>query len=340
MRINKLNGSFLSLVVFAATVGFISVALFVKSLPLFVAKAVYYCQQYLSSHTSLQIPHSFSGTIVFLLGIVLLLGIISFLLQIYKTQILLHKLLRKRIAQTSKLTKVAARINLDNKINLIEDKNLFSFCYGLFFPRILITTSLVAVLSDKELEAVLLHEKAHLRSFDPMKVLLGRAVSCMFFFLPIFSELNNNMNATTEILADRYVSEFQQEAANLKNALKKILSTPQVRFATVPAISNPDYLEIRIKRLVHPTVKHGVGISLSWRSVLTSLLFVVISLFLLQTPVSAFSAENSKDPSYFVCASDNACRQDCSENAKNPVSTPERLFTPQSSQYKFPASYK
>ena len=325
----RFNVSFILLLFSALLTGLVIIALLAKTAPLLVAKAVYFCRQFISSNTLFQIPQSLPGILIFLLGTVLLLGIISFLLQVYKTKLLVNKLLQKRVPQPLKLCKTAKILDLDNKIVLVEDNNLFSFCYGMFFPRILITTTLVSSLEDKELEAVLLHEKAHLQSFDPFKILLGKAIASMFFFLPIFGELNNNMSATNEILADRYVLEHQRETPYLKNALKKILTNPQIKFATVPAISDSDYLEIRIKRLAYPAVKHNFGVS--WISILTSLLFFVLSWFLLQTEVSAFKMEPQTNPSYFLCSSDNVCRQECQGRASVPaVTTMQDLFPFQS----------
>lgn len=328
MKLGRFNGSFLLLILAASLVGFISVAIFAKTAPLLVADALYFCRQFISSNTLFQIPQSLSGILIFLLGVVFLLGAISFLLQVYKTKALLNKLLQKRVAQPQKLKRIAKILDLNSKIVLVEDNNLFSFCYGLLFPRILITTSLVSSLEDKELEAVLLHEKAHLRSFDPLKILLGKSLCSMFFFLPIFRELNKNMSATNEILADRYVSEHQKEPTYLKNALRKIFTSPQIRLATVSSISGSDYLEIRISRLINPSMKHNFGVS--WISILTSFLFLALSFGLLQTEVSAFQTEPEANTSYFLCSSDNLCRQEC-KNSSVPA------FIPQTLEYKRPS---
>lgn len=311
-----LNGSFLSLTFAAFAVGSISIAIFSKIAPLLVAKAVYFCRQFISSNTLFQIPQSLAGILIFLLGTVFLLGILSFLFQLYKTKLLVNKLLQKRTAIPPKLYKLAKTLDLDNKIVLVEDNNLFSFCYGLLFPRILIATSLASSLESKELEAVLLHEKAHLQAFDPFKIHLGKAIASMFFFLPIFAELNKNMNATNEILADRFVIKSQEDSAFLRGALRKILVTSQVNLAGVPAISNSDYLEIRIARLMNPTMKHSFRVSTL--NILTSLSFFVLSWFLLQTPVRAFQVENLTA----------ASQKNCTNNTEFSVKQYTKPFVP------------
>lgn len=337
MRTNKFaNGSFLILLSLSMATSFIVISLLTKAFPLFTAKALYFCQQ-LISNTLFQIPHSLPNTLLLSLGMALLLGIASFLIQLGRTHLLVQRLLKKRINMPRKVEKIMIPLGLKDKVFLIEDNNLFSFCFGSFSPRIIITAALVSNLDKKELEAVFLHEKAHLQAFDPFKILLGKTFASMFFFLPIFSQLNKNMNATNEILADRFAVSYQQGTLYLRGALRKILSTPQVNLVTVPAISNSDYLEIRITRLVNPEVKHQSRISTL--NILTSLSFFVLSWFLLQTPVNAFHMDSDMQPSnessYYLCSTDNACAQECHHNAQtSTISNPQELFSSSSTQRK------
>ncbi|MEK7534489.1 MAG: M56 family metallopeptidase [Patescibacteria group bacterium] len=339
MRINKFNGSFLSLFFSGVVATGIIVAIFAKTLPFFAAKAIYYCQQFISntltSNTLFQIPHTLHHFLILALIVSLVLGILSFSVQLVKTHGLLTRLLAKRVGIPNNIQRTIAFLGLGGKVYLIKDDNLFSLCFGIVSPRIIITTALVYSLTNKELEAVILHEQSHVQNHDPFKILLGKTVTSMFFFLPIFSQLNKNMNATSELVADQWAITAQRGTMFLRGALKKILSRPQVTFATVPAISNPDNLEIRISKLTNKTVQRGSGISLA--SIITSLLFLLLSWFILRTPVSVFSMEHSKEPSYFLCSSDNACSEQCAHNAQmSPVSSPEQLFTSGDLQYRVP----
>lgn len=314
MRITRFNGSFLSLIFLSIVAIFITLALFTKTLPILAAKTLYFCQQY-------TIPNTFILT----LGVAMTLGTLSFLVQLWKTKKLVKRLLLKRITITKRVGKILTPLGLENKVYLIEEPNLFSLCFGIISPYIIITTGLVYSLNNKELEAVLLHEQSHLYNHDPFKILLGKTIASMFFFLPIFRELYNNMNTTNEILADLFVIRSQGNSSFLKSTLKKILIRPQIRFATVPAISNPDSLEIRIHRIVNPTGKRNFRISPM--SILTSMVFFVASLLFLQAPVNAFQMEKESMPLY----------QECNHNAQTSnlnfsSSTPQIL--------KYQSSYK
>lgn len=315
MKRNRFNGSFYFLLFITSAASLLTVSIIIKIFPLFSAKTIYFCQQFFSK-TLFQIPHTVSDTIIITLITALILSSLSFLIQVWKTNRLVRVLLYRRISLAKRIDNIAGSLGLTKKVYLIKDTNSYSFCTGVFFPKILITTSLVSSLTNKELEAVFLHEKAHLENYDPVKLLFGKTISWLFFFLPIFSEISKNMEATSEMLADWFVTNSQKKDKYLRNALKKIILTPQVNLAPVVAIANPDYLEIRIHKLINPTIKQSLSLSLT--SIITSLIFFMFSIFLLQSPVSAFSVENyKKAPASYKCSSTNSCNQECGTSANN-----------------------
>ncbi len=305
---SKVNSSFLILLSLGLLIGITTIALLIKTYPLFFAKGLYFCKQFISN-TLLKIPNSLPGAFIFVVFTTILLGTISFIIQLTKTYLLLRKISSKRISLTRRVQRIAKSLNLQGKIQLIQDYNLYSFCFGLLKPQIVITTSLAASLTDKELEAVLLHEQAHLQNRDPLKVLLGKTISSMFFFLPIFGELYRNMEATNELLADGWATKLQNDTRFLRGALRKIIAHPQPAFAAATSIAHPDHIEIRVHKLVDSETKYKLNIS--FMSVVTSVIFVIVSLFVLKTPVGAFYLENSSEPSYFLCSVDNSCWQEC-----------------------------
>ncbi|KKT84044.1 MAG: Peptidase, M56 domain protein [candidate division WWE3 bacterium GW2011_GWC2_44_9] len=299
----RANYSFICLTFTALTVSSIVTALLYKAFPLLTSKALYFCQKYIST-VMFEVPRSLPNALILAIGVVLVIGIASFLLQLIKTRVFLRKLLINRVDLSSNLVRVLENINLKKAV-LIKDKNLVSFCCGTFSPVIVITTGLVGSLTTKELEAVLLHEQAHLLSRDPFKVLIGKTFSSMFFFLPIFRELHKNIEAANEMLADQWAVSRQQNSAFLRGALKKILAAPQLDFVAVSNISGSDYFEIRIHRLVNPGKKHEFKPSLA--SLATTFLFFFVSLFLLRTPVRAFHTDSMSNSSYFLCSTDQVC---------------------------------
>ncbi len=312
---NRFNGSFLSIFFLSLLVSGVLAAVVAKPLSLFIKEALYFCQKIVSGDIYFG-SQPFSNTLTIIALVALSFGILSFLAQFYKTQKLVQKMSKNFVDMPAKLKNVAISLSLGNKVDVVEDSGLFSFCAGIFSPRIIITTSLVESLSEKELEAVLLHEKAHLKARDPLKLLFGKTISVIFFFLPIFKELYKNMNATNEILADRFAMQYQKDNSYLRTALRKILVIPQVELETVPSISHPDYLEIRIHRLVNPVVTKNFGVSL--RNLLISASFIILSLVFIQTPVRAFQVENPA----------GASQKNCTNNAELSTTKNPKPFVP------------
>ena len=286
---NRFNGSFLSILFLSLLVSGVLGIVLAKPLSLFIKEALYLCQKIVSGDVYSSL-HPFSNILITIILIAFSLGILSFLTQFYKTQKLVREMSKNFVDRPAKLRNVIVSLSLGNKVDVVKDKSLFSFCAGIFLPRIIITTSLVENLSERELEAVLLHEKAHLKARDPLKLLFGKTISIIFFFLPIFKELYKNMNATNEILADRFVLNYQQDNSHLRMALKKILANPQIIIPTVSSISNPEYLEIRINRLINPAYTKNFGVSL--RNLLISVSFIILGLVFIQTSARAFQIEN------------------------------------------------
>lgn len=330
----RINISFYVFIFATLAVSLAITTLLYKASPLFTSKTLFLCQKFISN-IMIEIPRSLPGTLILVVGLVLGIGLLSFLVQLLKTRIFLRKLLIKRINMSSDLEKTLRALNLVEKVILVKDKNLFSFCCGIFSPSIVVSTGLVKSLTDKELEAVLLHEQSHLISRDPIKVLLGKTFSSMFFFLPIFKELNKNIEAVNELLADQWTISHQENPAFLRGALKKILAAPQLNLATVSSVSGPDYFEIRIHRLINPGTKHKFRLSLV--SLLTTFLFVLVSWFLLQTPVSAFHMDSMDDSAYFLCSADQSCSEQCHTDTEQPTNyIPTYLLLPENKCDEYP----
>ncbi len=324
--VSRVNLSFYTLVLVIFIISLTMAALLLKASPLFSSRSLFLCQGYITS-TMLEVPRLLPQALLLAVAITLGIGLSSFLIQLVKTRLFLNKLLTRKTDTPPHLAKVFKKLNLYDRVVLINDDNVFSFCSGIFYPRIVISTALVKALSVKELEAVLLHEQSHLKSHDPTKVLIGKTFSSMFFFLPILGELNKNAEAANELLADQWAISRQQTSLFLRQALKKILAQPQLRLAATSNVSDPDYFEIRVHRLINPAAKHHLGFSPI--SLLTTLLFVLISYFLLQTPISAFHKSNQLSSAYFLCSSDQPCSKQCSHNAQTlPDYAPTYQFLP------------
>lgn len=77
-----------------------------------------------------------------------------------------------------------------------------AFCAGCLRPRIYISTGALALLSRRELEAVLAHERHHRDRRDPLRLLLIRSLADALFFMPALRRLGERYAALAELAAD------------------------------------------------------------------------------------------------------------------------------------------
>ncbi|MGI8509282.1 MAG: M56 family metallopeptidase, partial [Gemmatimonadaceae bacterium] len=69
-------------------------------------------------------------------------------------------------------------------------------------PRVYLARTLALQLSPEELTAVLAHEGAHVANRDPLRLSAYRFLACLFFWIPAFRRMTDDVVDETEVLAD------------------------------------------------------------------------------------------------------------------------------------------
>ncbi len=302
----KSNRAFyLSLFIFSSFFILLS-SLFLKIIPLTFHHTVYYCKEALTS-MSIALPDStpilFSGIIL----LIVLSGIAIFHIQLLRTKFYLAKVLKSKKPLLRKINVLASQLNISGKIDLVNDKNISSFCYGIVSPRICISLTLVRSLKIKELKAVLAHERNHLNNRDPLKILLGQVITTMFFFIPILKDLHNFFALTKEIEADKAAVKALGDNTHLKNALSKILNPFTPNFIPVAALAEVTNMEARILSLKGVKTEFKI----SYNRIFFSLIMVLVTFAMLKTPV--YSVGNEKSHEYVISPYGNQCASVASE---------------------------
>lgn len=135
---------------------------------------------------------------------------------------------------------------------------------------------------------MLRHEAHHCQQQDPLRLLMSRLISDMFFFIPGLRKLADHTHLAQEMAAD--VAAISQAGDNLPlaSALHKLITCPQAsKSISNVAISQLNITERRILALVSP---HN---SPNWQSGLphwgTSLLMAafLFGLLFLTTPLAS-----------------------------------------------------
>jgi hypothetical protein len=104
-------------------------------------------------------------------------------------------------------------------INVIADPAPHAFCAGYLRPSIYVSTGALAVLSDDELAAVLVHEDHHRTLRDPLRLASSRILSQALFFLPALPSLGDRYSDLAEERADAAAVRAAGETGPLAAAL-------------------------------------------------------------------------------------------------------------------------
>ena len=87
-------------------------------------------------------------------------------------------------------------------VRVIEDPRPQAFCAGYLRPAVYVSQRTLDLLADDELEAVLEHERQHLRVRDPLRFACGRVLGQALFFVPVLRPLCDRYRDLAELRAD------------------------------------------------------------------------------------------------------------------------------------------
>jgi Zn-dependent protease with chaperone function len=177
------------------------------------------------------------------------------------------------------------RLNLTGKVYLLDSVASLCFCGGLVSPSIYISRGMVEKLQPEELEALLLHEKHHLENHDPLKTLLGKALSSAFFFIPVLRDILNRWRIEKEIAADENAIRHQGHRRGIASALTKLLDDHGMVTLDGVASNSTESLQYRIDHLTGSVHKRAQF--LSRHRLVTSLLVLTVILAILLAPLQA-----------------------------------------------------
>lgn len=107
---------------------------------------------------------------------------------------------------------------------LIADERPRAFCAGLLRPQVYVSTAAVRLLDVAALNAVLAHERQHVRRRDPLRLAVGRALAQALFFVPGLADLLARQQAMAELGAD-------ETAVNAAPANRSALARAMLGFA-------------------------------------------------------------------------------------------------------------
>ena len=134
-----------------------------------------------------------------------------------------------------RIVPIAHAVNVADQLDVVDVPRPFAFVYGWALPRICISMGLIDRLTDREVEAVLYHERWHLLQRDPIRLVAIRVIAATFPFVPPIRQLVHQCVLATELAADQHAVAAMGQPRWLASALAKVLDHEQP--TTVPALA-------------------------------------------------------------------------------------------------------
>ncbi len=127
--------------------------------------------------------------------------------------------LHQPVAAPRRLRAAARTLGISEAIVCFADPRPYAYCRGFLRPEVWVSSAALTVLRRRELEAVLLHEAFHLRQRDPLRILIARVLSQLFFAQPLIRLLAARFEVSKELEADRAAARAQGTVRHLASAL-------------------------------------------------------------------------------------------------------------------------
>jgi bla regulator protein BlaR1 len=206
------------------------------------------CVDFINSNISFIISAWIIGTFIFLLR---LLREWSYLSTLKKNATILQN--EWNIA----LENLSHQLHLDNVVQLAESSQIdVPLVIGYIKPFILIPTGMLSGLSTEQLEAIFLHELAHIKRHDYIVNFIQSIVEALLFFNPFIWMISNIVNREREYCCDDIVVNRNTSALAYAKALACLEETRLSKnLLALSLAENKNQLLTRIKRIMKNSTK-------------------------------------------------------------------------------------
>ncbi|MES2373107.1 MAG: M56 family metallopeptidase [Bacteroidota bacterium] len=149
------------------------------------------------------------------------------------------------------VNRIAGQLNIKKKIQVfLSDTVTTPLTIGFFKPVILIPVASINHLTTDQLEAVLLHELAHIKRYDYLVNIILSVVEISLFFNPFTQLLSKNIRKERENSCDDWVLQFQYDASLYAEALLRIAYLQSAPVFAMAAAGKKNELLVRVKRMI------------------------------------------------------------------------------------------
>ena len=148
--------------------------------------------------------------------------------------------------------KIAAQLGIKKEIRIfLSDTITTPLTIGFLKPVILIPVASINHLTTDQLEAVLLHELAHIKRYDYLVNIILSVVEISLFFNPFTQLLSKNIHKERENSCDDWVLQFKYNATEYAEALLRIAYMQNSPAFAMAASGKKNDLLVRVQRMIH-----------------------------------------------------------------------------------------
>lgn len=224
--------------------------------------------------------------------------------------------------------RIAAHLGIKQTVKIyLSDLVKSPLTIGFLKPMILIPAASMNHLTVQQLEAVILHELAHIRRFDYLINILVSIAELMLFFNPFTQLLSQQIKNEREHACDDWVLQFQYDGAMYAEALLRLATVQQSTLTLHVANKKNDLLQ-RVRRVVGQPDKR-----FSYRQQLLALLMVtcILSAVAWLSPVNVVTNVSASEPSK-ITISKKVFVQPVAASVDNPLFNPIFFLNNESQQ--------
>jgi Zn-dependent protease with chaperone function len=291
---------------------------------------LYYCQE-MAKSLNFQLPGEYGKILA---GVLILAGVFTLSKlfgSIFNVFSFRKELLNKKNEHHDNLISLFVSLDLHEKVLIFTQDKPQAFCFGIRNPKIYISTGLIQMMDQKELEVILRHEKYHLEHRDTLTLLLATIVESLFPFFPVVSDFIRVYRTDREVAADKAAMQSLIDKQSLRNVLRKLIQyEPVAHPVFLPAIMGVDTLEARIRSMdIIDTTYKKIGL----RSMGVSLLSLFVLLGLMVTPVNAIELHEDGRDVVMLCSGSAACESVCRKQTLQQLQSFQPQYTPTTSNF-------
>ncbi|HUC91785.1 MAG TPA: M56 family metallopeptidase [Paenibacillus sp.] len=109
--------------------------------------------------------------------------------------------------------------NRGYEVAVIRHESIVALTSGFRRPRIILSTALISECTDREIDAVVMHECSHCRQYDPMRMLVIKIMTDSLPFIPLLKRLSHYIHVWVELEADQYSIKRMRSQVDLASVL-------------------------------------------------------------------------------------------------------------------------